>query len=267
MRTHGNTGIKAIIVDDELVACKNLQYLLARHTEVTVNIAGVARDTTYARVLLEQHAPDVVFLDIDMPNETGLDFLVKMPDCPFEVIFVTAYDEYAINAFKLNAIDYILKPVNPDELYKAVKKVYEKVLFKEFAKKHPISYHALARQIYDPSLQDTIVLKNAGDIEVVAINNVIYVAADGSYSKIAYLQNGKEKHIIMSYPIADYEKMLPGNIFFRIHKSYLVNCNYISRLVKEEQAFAVLNNDCRLPVSRRRNNELVSFLATYNYIA
>ncbi len=266
MKPHGNIQIKAIIVDDEIVACRNLQHHLTQSPDVVIDIAGIARDTTYARILLEQHKPDVVFLDIDMPNETGLQFLEQIPHNSFEVVFVTAYDEYAINAFKLNAIDYILKPINPNELYKALAKVYERMLFREFAQKHPVSYQELARQVNNPALQDKIVLKSAGDIEVVELNNIVFIEAKGSYSKICYRKDGREKYITMSYPIADYEKMLPGDVFFRIHKSYLVNCMYVSSMEKGEHSYAVLRNSNRLPVSRRRSNELGSFLALHKYV-
>lgn len=265
MKTHGNIGIKAIIVDDEIVACRNLQHYLTLSPDVPVDIAGVARDTTYARVLLGQHEPDVVFLDIEMPNETGLQFLEHMSNCPFEVVFITAYDEYAVNAFKLNAIDYILKPINPAELYKALGKVYERILFREFAKKHPVSYHELARQVSNPSLQDKMVLKSAGDVEIVELSNIVFIEAKGSYSRICYTKDGREKYITMSYPIADYEKMLPGDIFFRIHKSFLVNCMFISSMTKGEHSHAVLSNSSQLPVSRRRSSDLVAFLARHNY--
>jgi two-component system LytT family response regulator len=263
MTVNAERAIRAIIVDDETTACRSLKLLLEQCGS-NVIICGMARDTLNAQELLEHHKPDVLFLDIDMPNENGLEFMQRLGRYDFEVIFVTAYDEFAVGAFRLNAVDYILKPVNPRELSNAVKRLQERLLFREFSHRHPVSYADLQQQISQGAVRQRIVLRDGANIEVLQFKAIVYVEGSGSYSRIVFIRDGHERSVTMGYPIADYEKLLPANMFFRIHKSFLVNRLYIEKLTKQEQHFVILKNAHSLPVSRRRHNDLLAFLSDHN---
>jgi two-component system LytT family response regulator len=253
--------LSAIIVDDEEEACNNLRNILYKFVNKPVEILGVATNTKAAEILINHHKPDVVFLDVDMPQESGFAFLERIQLISFEIVFVTAYDEYAIKAFRLNAIDYILKPINLSELNNAVQKLYERCHFKQMTDGQ--SFRSLPEQISsrEPSC---IRLRDGHEIVPVGFKDLLYFEARGSYSNIVFLKDTVEKNIIMGYPLAEYEELLPVNQFYRIHKSYLINCIHIHRLLKEENPFVVLKNGLKLPVGRRRYHGFLAFIQSEN---
>lgn len=250
-------NLNVIIVDDEKEACKNLKNLLLQYVDPDINIVGSAYDTKEAETQIKLFKPDAIFLDIEMPNENAFTFLKRIYPYEFDVVFVTAYDEYAIKAFKLNAVDYILKPISIDELTMAVKKLKEKNDYKSFIKTNTIE---LLEQIDSRKDQTKILLKGSNSMEVVAFVDILCVEASGSYSKIFFLNGKENKSIVMSRPIAEYEELLPPNLFYRIHKSFLVNCRQIEKLEKGDNCFVILKNKVKLPVSRRKYAGLISCL-------
>lgn len=265
MTASENKAITAIIIDDEISACKNLQYLLSKSHDLPVEICGIARDTFHGGILIEQYDPEVVFLDIDMPNENGLLFLEKRDMHTFEVVFITAYDEHAVKAFKLNAVDYLLKPINQQELQRALHRVFERIAFKKLSQKHSTSFSYIMRGMNAPNRQNAIVIKDGGILDIVPFNDVLFVEAMGSYARIHFMKGIQQKSATLCYPIADYEQLLPAQMFFRIHKSYLVNCAHISKLVKDAQMYVVLGTNQQLPISRRKAAEFLSFLGQRSY--
>lgn len=255
--------LKVLLVDDEQEACNNLQNILLEYIDKDIEIIGSAYNTREAEAKITAFRPDAIFLDIEMANENAFQFLERIQPINFEIIFVTAYDEYAIRAFKLNAVDYILKPISIDELAEAVKKLREKLTLKKLLHQQTSAYGELAEQIIDKKKQHQIILRDKNDLEVVPFKNIIYVKAMGSYSKIFFLKDGQEKNLIMSRSIADYEEMLPGYSFFRAHKSYLINCQYVKRILKDDQLSVLLTSGAILPVSRRRLTEMIQFLKNH----
>lgn len=252
--------LRVLIIDDELHACQSLRYLLSSFDDASISIVGTAQSTREAEALIIQHRPDVVLLDIDMPNENAFSFLKRIDPFSFEVIFVTAYDQYAVKAFRLNAIDYILKPVEVSELRKAIEKVQDKMALRQLKQESAVSFASLGQQVARKSVQDQIVLRSSNDIEVVPFKNILFVEAMRSYSKFVFTGGSSAKEFVMSYPITDYEELLPGNLFFRIHRSYLVNRQHIQRILREDQVFVLLSNKMKLPVGRRRYPDLLDFL-------
>jgi two-component system, LytTR family, response regulator len=256
-------SINVIIIDDEQEACSNLQHILNEYIEEKINIMAFANSTREAEEKILNLNPDAIFLDIEMPNENAFQFLERLPAINFEIIFVTAYDEYAIRAFKLNAVDYVLKPINIDDLKKAVEKLKERVTYRKVLNVNARGYNELAQQINLRKRQSQIILRDNNTWETLPFKSIIYLKAMGSYSKIFYMNNGEEKNILMSRSISEYEELLPPEVFFRVHRSYLVNCDYVHKLSKDEIPSIILTDKSVLPVGRRRFSELVLFLKNY----
>jgi len=257
--------LNIVIVDDEEDACHNLRYMLNTCAAGRVHISGIAHNTLQAQQLINSHAPDAVFLDIEMPHENAFHFLERIAPLHFDIVFVTAYDEFAIQAFKLNAVNYLLKPVSPAEIKHTLERLTDR---KQLRRLHyPPDYRELGHHINDRRQPDKIVLKENTDVEVVAFTDILFLEAMGSYSKIYFLRAGVVKTKTLSNNIAGYEAMLPQQLFYRIHKSYLVNCSYLSRILKEEQAYVELKKEFTLPVSRRRYTDMLGFLRDNNFHA
>lgn len=247
--------IKAIIVDDETSAVESLQWEITNFCS-DVKIIDTFTNPSEAISAINYLKPDVVFLDIEMPELDGFQMLQKLQYKGFDLIITTAYNQYAIQAFKENAIDYLLKPVDPDDLLKAMKKVkknrssdqlgdsIEKVFKKVLAKEiQPIP------QKIPLALQDKIVMVEKDDI--------LYCKSDGNYTHV-YLKNGSNYFISKS--IKNVNNDLPQAQFLRIHKSYLVNTNYIAEYIRGDGGEVVLTTKKRIPVSRSHKSELLKAL-------
>lgn len=265
MPKSNETNLNVILVDDEKNACVNLKNLLLEYVEPDINIAGIAYSTAEAEQLITSLAPDAVFLDIEMPNENAFAFLERIAPVIFEVIFVTAYDEYAIKAFKLNAIDYILKPISIPELMHAVDKLKEKIRYTRFMAKNNISYAEIANQVNNKIKQTRITLKGINGIEVVDFKDICFIEAQSSYSRIQFIKNNSVKEITMSSPLSDYEELLPNDSFYRIHRSYLLNCSHIKKIVNDGLYQVTIRDNIKLPVGRRRFAPLLEFLKSNDY--
>ncbi len=254
------TSIKALIVDDENKACVNLKSLLLDYVDPELNILGMANSTREAEEMALKYTPDVLFLDIEMPNENAFGFLDRISPVSFEVIFVTAYDEYALRAFKLNAIDYILKPISIPELRNAYAKLKEKLSFKKLIAEQQMSYTDLSEQITSKAKGHKITLRGTNSLEVVEFADILFVEAQSSYSRIVFLKNGVEKELLLSHPLSEYEELLPDNVFCRIHRSYLVNTKHIKKISGDNANQVMMNNGLLIPISRRRYASLIEFL-------
>lgn len=237
------TLIKACIVDDETLAIAAIRVDLSRHCP-SVEVQAEFKSPAQALEFLKTSTIDLLFLDIEMPEMTGLELLDKLGNFNFDVVFTTAYSEYALQAFKLNAIDYLLKPVDTQELVNTVNRVIEK--------------KKLTANIPKPF---KIALADANSLEFVAMDNIMYCIADKNYTTF-YLQNGSKK--LVSKNIGEYEKILDNSKFIRIHQSSIVNVNYVSKLIKGENGAAVMEDGCELSVSRAKRKD---FLAELQKIA
>ncbi|MBL7713274.1 MAG: response regulator transcription factor, partial [Chitinophagaceae bacterium] len=201
--------IKAIIIDDEYEACLNLKNIIENYVRMPqLQIAGMAQDTADAERLIAAEAPDVVFIDIDMPSEDAFAFLERIAPVPFEVIFITAYDEYAIQAVKIHALDYILKPVSITEVRSAIEKLVDKF------SRQGVPDAAAARQ--DKAVvPQTLKLRTTRTLDIVAVADIVFLEARGAYSYFYTVTDGIVKEIMVSRPIAQFQEILLKSSFFR----------------------------------------------------
>lgn len=260
----GKPMINVLIVDDEKEACANLENILNDYVHEGINIVGTANNTKEAERQINKLAPDAVFLDIEMPNENAFQFLERISPINFEVIFVTAYDEYAIRAFKLNAVDYILKPISIAELLETIRKLTEKINLRKLLNEN-IAYAEMAGQISSRTRGQRITLKDNNVVEVVDFKDIYFVEAQGSYIRVIFLKDNAVKEITMSGSLTEYEELLPPEFFFRIHKSYVINCLHIKKILKDEYNHVIIHNQYTLPISRRRYSPMLEFLKMHNF--
>jgi two-component system LytT family response regulator len=259
------TKLNVLIVDDEKEACINLRNMLIEYIDPEISIVGIAYNTKEAEEKIKELNPDAVFLDIEMPNEKAFHFLNRIAPVTFEVVFVTAYDEYAIQAFKLNAVDYILKPISITELSNAVKKLKEKIYYKKIVAVSDTPLADMLKQISNKTKPHRLTLKDNNNVEVIDFKDICYIEAQGSYSRILFIKDSVVKEVTMSTSIAEYEELLPDDIFYRIHKSYLINCRHVKKILKDDSNHIVIRDEFTLPVSRRRYALLLEFLKSNKY--
>lgn len=242
--------MRAVIIDNESDARSYLKNLLEMFCP-EVNVIGMADGVKTGILMVTEKQPDFVFLDVEMDDGTGFDLLKHFANnIFFKVIFSTAYDKYALRAIKLSAIDFLLKPVDPDELIEAVERVREQSNKEdEFLK-----LQALQTNIATDDGK-RIVLKDQTNIYVVNIEDIMYCAGEGSYTTF-YLVT--EEQITISKNLKVYEKLLPDQQFFRVHTSYIVNLNKIKRITKGLQDIVVMNDNSEIPISVRRKADLIA---------
>ncbi len=256
--------MNAIIVDDENDACQNLATTLTRYIDSKVNIVGIAHSTTRAEELIKQLKPDLIFLDIEMPRENAFSFLERIAPVTFEIIFVTAFDKYAIKAFRLNAADYILKPICIEEVAEAVKKVEARISHKRSSSADS-NASSVINLVATHIKANTIRIKNNVGFEIVEFADIIFLEAQGSYTMICYKDDSiGEKQVVMSNSLNEYEELLSPDIFYRIHRSYLINCTHVKKILNDDNVFVIMKNKMRLPVSRRRVPNLMSVFKNNN---
>lgn len=253
---HLMKNYSAIIIDDE----RNVREALAisvKQNCPAVFVSGSASSAEQGRELLKNYEVDIIFLDISMPIESGFDFLNSIDRENYCIIFTTAFEEFALKAIKANAVDYLLKPINPVELKESVQKA---VSYLELRHQRPEIQHVysesldnLAEQIQSGSkLLKKITVSEQFGFKVVDVADIKYLEADTQYT-ILYL-NGPEQ-IVSSKSIGEFEKILTNPEFFRIHKSIIINLNYLKEYSSYQGNYAVLHDKSKLLISRRRLNE------------
>lgn len=265
MPTNGKP-IKVLIVDDEKKACSNLKNILLEFVDPGINITAMANSTADAEEYITKFSPDAIFLDIEMPNENAFHFLERISPFEFEVIFVTAYEEYAVRAFRLNAIDYILKPISIAELKKAVQKLKDRIRYKKIIEDKNTTYIELADQVENKAKPHKITFRDINTTEVVDFKDLYFIEAQGSYSRVVFTKGKVIKEMVLSNPLSDYEDLLPSDLFYRIHRSYLINCGQIKQITNDGNNQVVMKDDLSIPVSRRRYASLLQFLETHDYL-
>ena len=246
----------AIIIDDERNIREGLAMLVAEYCP-GIRICGTAPSAGKGRELLKKNQVDFIFLDVSMPQEDGFDFLKSIPVEQYGIIFVTAYEEYAMSALKANAIDYLLKPVNPIELQqavsKAVKRHQDRKVKADIRIIPPQSKEELVEQInIDSDPRDKITVEDQFGYKMVKAADLMYLETDSSYTILHF--SGLEK-VVSTRSLMEFEQLLEGQYFFRIHKSYLINLNYVKTISSSEGNFAELSDGTRLSISRRKAAE------------
>ncbi|MCH8318209.1 MAG: response regulator transcription factor [Bacteroidetes bacterium] len=252
--------LKAIIIDDEPDARKTLSNFLKKYCENVVIVAE-ADGVKSGLEILQAHDPDVLFLDIRMADGSGFDLLKKVQQAAdltlsFEIIFTTAYDEFAIKAFKYSALDYLLKPIDPDELIQAVSKVKPAKMKGQTGLPAEASAQAgkkleIATEVYSNQRFEKIALPNLEGLSLVNVNDIVRCEADGNYTNFHFLSGDK---IVVPRTLKEYEELLPSSIFFRIHQSHLINLNYLKKYMKEYGGYVVMEDNAELEVARRKKD-------------
>lgn len=247
--------INAIIIDDEPDCCESLSILLQRNCP-EVNIAGTFYSAEKALLAINEIKPQLVFLDIEMPNMNGFEMLEKLSSIDFELIFTTSYDQYAIKAIRFSALDYLLKPIDREELQKAVQKVKSR-LQKPLTQQLEI----LLQKINQPSNPiQRIALPTMEGLKLVPVDSIISCASEGNYT--IFLLKDKQK-IIVSRPLKEVEEMLEEYSFFRVHHSYIVNMNEIDRFIKTDGGYLIMSDGSSVDVSRSKKELLLKKLLPY----
>jgi two-component system LytT family response regulator len=240
--------INAVIVDDEPKAIQSLSWELTNFSD-EITILDTFSSPENALEFLKHNTPDCLFLDIQMPTMDGFQFLDKLTNRDFPVIITTAYDEYAIKALKHEAIDYLLKPIDSDDLNDTIEKI------KKFNSK-PLSIDRLEQlllNINNAPAKQKVTINADGKLIFININDIIFVQSDGNYSTI-YLKNNKKK--VVTKKLKDINAILPQSSFFRTHNSYIVNLHKIKEFLKTE-GYLIMESNHKIPVARQRKSEFL----------
>lgn len=231
--------MKTILIDDEPLARSLLAELL--EDEKDIEIVASCNDGFEGMKAIQEHQPDLVFLDIQMPKITGFE-LLELLENPPRVIFTTAYDEYALKAFEVNALDYLLKPISTERLQKALEKVRLQIKQPETATTTNV------RNLQLPEQSQRIVVKDGGHIKIIPLPEVLYIEAADDYVKVTTA----DKYFLKHQRMAHFEAQLPNHQFVRVHRSYIVNVQHIHKveLYEKENYCVILRNGAKIPVSR-----------------
>ncbi|PKP22361.1 MAG: DNA-binding response regulator [Bacteroidetes bacterium HGW-Bacteroidetes-21] len=243
-------ALRCIIVDDESQARQNIKLNLQLF-ESQIEVIAEASDYSTAIEFIQKHNPDLVFLDIDLGGKTGFDVLQNFPDPGFQVIFVTAFSHHAINAFRVSAVDYLLKPVDPLLLKPAIEKAIDNIL----NKKPLLEIKNLLSNYAQPHKKNNrIVLHTAENIQVVEISNIIRCEASSNYT-LFYLTNNTK--ILVSKTLKDYEDSLSDYQFIRSHQSHLVNLLHVKSFEKRDGGSLLMSDHSLIPVSSRKREQVL----------
>lgn len=243
--------LRVVIVDDEPKARETISQMIANYCEdvEVVDQADCVKDGIRA---ILQTQPDLVLLDIKMPDGSGFDLLRQISNINFNVIFITAYEEYALKAFKFNAIDYILKPIDPDDLTSCIEKSKKIISSEKIQKK----LNSLLASMDSPQKEGKIILIKTNDsIYPINSDDIIRCESERNYTTF-YLTNGET--ILVAKSMKEFEDELNNTTFFRIHQSHFVNIKFIKRYIKEE-AKCIMKDNSEVPVSWRKRDELMEF--------
>lgn len=250
--------IRTIIIDDEPSSVNVLSLLLKKNCKEDVQIVATTNSPILGKTLIEEHKPDLVFLDIEMPGMSGIDLLRSFTDPKFRFVFITAFDAYAVEAFRLSAIDYLLKPVEADDILRVIEKIKKDIRKNE----NPIdvqlqNLQKLLQQNHSAS-ESKIGIGMADKIVFININEILYCEAHGAYTNL-YLADGKK--IVSSKSLGEFESQLTSQKFFRIHHSTLINLNQVKEFQRFDGGYVVMENNTKLEVSQRKRKD---FLDTIN---
>lgn len=244
--------IRTILVDDERSSLQNLHQKLTEFCP-DVLVIGTVEKPEDAILLIRQHKPDVIFLDIEMPRMSGLRMLNELTDYTGEIIFTTAYNHYAVDAIRMSAFDYLVKPVSISDLQNAIARL---VKSKQSETKERLD---ILRQSFfeQKSQEDKIAVPTSDGLEFLQIKNIIHIESSSNYSKI-FLDNGKS--MLVTRLLKDFEDILTPYRFFRVHNSHLINLNFIQKYIRGEGGQVVLQNGDVVDVARRKKEEFLRLI-------
>jgi len=243
--------LQAVIVDDEIKALQSLTWELTNFSD-EINVIASFTNPNEALAYLEKHTPDCLFLDIEMPTMDGFQFISKLTNKNFPVIITTAYNQYALKAIKSQALDYLLKPIDTDDLEETIVKI-KKFNSKNFSVENLemalINYNSRA-------VHKRITLNTDGKLLFLESDEILYAESDGNYSTI-FLTDGQK--IVLTKKLKEVNELLPSDSFFRIHNSYIINLNKIKEFLKTD-GYVVLKSNHKIPVSRQKKSDFLDML-------
>lgn len=246
----------ALIVDDEQMARETITQIIKLFCPQITRI-GEATSVQTAVTAIQKEKPDILLLDIHLNGGNGFDVLKLLGNHLLNVIFVTAYDEYAIKAFKVSAIDYLLKPIDSDDFVDAIEKVHKKYLQESLDTRIDLFLQNMKTKDIDIN---KITLNTAENFHIISIEDIIYCQADKNYT-VFNLKYGQQ--IVVSKNLREYEELLPKSFFFRSHQSYLVNLNHVVRYEKGDKNQLITTNNSQIPVSFRKKEQVMQFLKQF----
>ena len=244
--------IKAIIIDDEQHCIDALKTDLNKHCD-NVEVSATCLSAKEGILAIKKYNPRLIFLDVEMPWMNGFEMLEMLDHIDFCIIFTTAYDKFAAKAFRISAVDYLLKPVDANDLKTAVKKAEEKIL----ASEGTINIQNLLHNIRQPAQHQKIAFPQREGYEFIPAENILYCHAEGAYTNIHLINN---KKFLVSKNLGDIEEMLPTDIFQRIHHSTIVNLQHITNLIRSDGGYVMLNNGEKLMISKAKKEMLLQKL-------
>lgn len=245
--------MKAIIIDDEKHCTESLVLMFERYCK-DVDIIGVTNDSMQGLGMITALKPDVVFLDIEMPHISGFDLISKIDNIDFEIVFTTAYNEYAIQAFKVNAVDYLLKPIGKEDLIEATKKVNGRMK----TSSDNLNLHALMNGLgLKKPMTGKIALSSMDGLDFVQVNTIIRCEADSNYTIVVLEDN---KKLTISKTLKELEEMLSAYPFSRVHNSHLVNINRIKKYQRGAGGVLTMDNGDTVHVSRNKKADFLDAL-------
>ena len=249
--------IKTILVDDEPRGLTSLQKLLQMNC-ADVEIISCCSSALEAKEKIEQLKPHLIFLDIAMPEKNGFELLTEMPEINFEIIFVTAYNNYMTQAFHFSAVDYLLKPVDDDLLVEAVKRVVKRIEEKTGGQHIETFLHNIQHKAGSKKMK--LCIPSLKGFQVVEIHDIVYCEASSNYTNFYFTNRAS---ICASKPIHEYEDLLEDCNFVRIHKSFMVNLEHVKEYIRGEGGSVILSNGREVEVSRRKKDLLMTRMKEY----
>lgn len=245
--------LNAILIDDERHCLRLLNYTLQQMCP-NVMVVAQCQSGEKGMAAIAELQPDLIFLDIEMRDMTGFEMLERIKDnINFEIIFTTAYDEFALDAFKVSAVDYLLKPIDEEDLQKAVAKVNKKLEERISSKQVSFLLQQLKKNKQDE--QSVLALPSQGGLEFVEIQDIIYCQSERNYTHIYFVN---DKPMLISKTLKDIDALLPSHQFFRVHHSYTVNLKHIKRYLKIDGGYLIMSNGDQVKVSRSKKELLLT---------
>jgi two-component system LytT family response regulator len=247
--------VKALVIDDEIPSRNFLTKMLQQYFP-EISIVGGASTVKDGLEQVKKHNPNIVFLDIQLKEETGFDFLNSLSEIKFNLIFTTAFDQYAIKAFRFNAIDYLLKPIVVAEMIEAVNKAKQRIAAAQSASREQVAQ--LYNDIKNPQkIQDKIAVPTAEGFILIPLHEIVYCHASSNYTEF-YLTN--KKCLISSYTLKQYDEILTDQNFFRAHRSYLINMGHVKMYRKVDGGYIVMTNGHEIELARTHKDGFLRLL-------
>jgi two-component system LytT family response regulator len=248
--------LKTIIIDDEVNAVDFINTIIGEYCP-ELEVVGKAHNVTEGVSKIMESKPDLVFLDVEMPNGTGFDLLAHFPEKEFDVVFITAFNHYAIKAIKFSAVDYILKPININEFIEAVSRVLQK---RSSTSVRGNDNFKILMENLKTSTPSRLAIPTADGMEYLNPKEILRIEADRSYSWFFLTGNRK---ILVSKNLKEFQDLLGDRYFFRSHNSHLINLKYVRRFIRREGGYIEMQDGAHIPISRNRKDLFLTHMARF----